>query len=701
MKLSKPKVRIIDGVDSKIEEFPFIVALEFSDGPSFTCGGSILSSYYVITAAHCVEDESADELQVRAGSSFRVRRGSVHRIRNFTIHPERYARPKDYDLAILQLIEPIELDGKTKESIPMFESGEESKNGTTATVIGLGCIDVNETVAPNQLQSINMTILDKSTCWSYIVRERRICTLGRSNENKTRGICSGDSGGPLVIRGRLAGVVSSTNNVTLPINIFTEVSRYRKWIDKTMKVTVDNEENDDNFAIKEFPYLVSVEYSNYHHLTCGGTIVSPWFIVTAASCFDDALPWQVRAGSSFEEEFGSIHRVRNVTIHPDYARNKARNNLAVVLLENPIEIDNKTKKAITMFESNEVINKGSDVKTAGWGCPIEDKSTLAKQLRSLKMKFIDEKTCKKFYDYTYNKFNKGDLCTANVIPGKSYEICYKDTGNPLVVDGKLAGIVYYRGRSYADNPNKFLEIAHYRKWIDKSIEALGAIKKYFEKKREAEDAAIKKVPYLVALEFSAYKYPKFICCGAIVSPNYIITAARCAGSYAAIYQVRVGSSFKERGGTVLKVSKFIVQDKLALVKLKTSIEINNKTISSISIFDQESKDGSIALTAGWDCINKNKTDAKLLQNLNMTIVGKEKCQERYKKGFSFELGLICASFLDSKITGICNSITGNILVINGRLAGIKTYHFEFYGSRPNKFIEVANYRSWISETLKP
>jgi secreted trypsin-like serine protease len=45
-----PEARIVGGQEAAVGEWPWQILL----GPNFTCGGSILSSRWVVTAAHCV-----------------------------------------------------------------------------------------------------------------------------------------------------------------------------------------------------------------------------------------------------------------------------------------------------------------------------------------------------------------------------------------------------------------------------------------------------------------------------------------------------------------------------------------------------------------------------------------------------------------------------------------------------------------------
>merc|ERR1711973_284597 len=51
-----PNQRIVGGVETTANEFPFLVSLQRGSDDSFThlCGGTIYNSKFIITAAHCV-----------------------------------------------------------------------------------------------------------------------------------------------------------------------------------------------------------------------------------------------------------------------------------------------------------------------------------------------------------------------------------------------------------------------------------------------------------------------------------------------------------------------------------------------------------------------------------------------------------------------------------------------------------------------
>ena len=64
-----PIAAIVNGEDADIEVFPFQVALRTTTTQFQFCGGTLLNSRYVLTAAHCVFEVPADEIEVLIGSA--------------------------------------------------------------------------------------------------------------------------------------------------------------------------------------------------------------------------------------------------------------------------------------------------------------------------------------------------------------------------------------------------------------------------------------------------------------------------------------------------------------------------------------------------------------------------------------------------------------------------------------------------------
>lgn len=56
-----PQEAIVGGNDIQPDEYSWIASLQYGNGNTFGyCGGSVISSSYVLTAAHCVQGEAVN-----------------------------------------------------------------------------------------------------------------------------------------------------------------------------------------------------------------------------------------------------------------------------------------------------------------------------------------------------------------------------------------------------------------------------------------------------------------------------------------------------------------------------------------------------------------------------------------------------------------------------------------------------------------
>ncbi|XP_033368840.1 serine protease 55 [Parus major] len=87
----------------------------------------------------------------------------------------------------------------------------------------------------------------------------------------------------------------------------------------------------------EFPWLVSIQSHGKH--ICGGTIISALWILTAAHCFADKLPpdLTVAAGGVDLSLPLEEYNPDSLILHEEFNRSSLQNDIALILLSNPIE----------------------------------------------------------------------------------------------------------------------------------------------------------------------------------------------------------------------------------------------------------------------------------------------------------------------------------------------------------------------------
>ncbi|XP_058822430.1 trypsin 3A1-like [Topomyia yanbarensis] len=141
--------RIINGRNGSIEEIPHIVSIQRND--THWCGGTILTTYWILSAARCVPNIDVSELTALVGqTSQRSKSNSVHTISNYLSHPDYSAnRHHDNDIAVVKLSTSLRFSKSVQPVRLPPVCSEVDNHGMLATVAGWG--RANDTYMPENL----------------------------------------------------------------------------------------------------------------------------------------------------------------------------------------------------------------------------------------------------------------------------------------------------------------------------------------------------------------------------------------------------------------------------------------------------------------------------------------------------------------------------------------------------------------------
>jgi secreted trypsin-like serine protease len=212
---------------SSAANYPFIVGIESRDGRNF-CGGTLINARQVLTAAHCVANSRASDIQVRGGTRHRSEGGKVYDVKTIHINPGYATRAKPNDMAILDLKKKVTASWYAPASLP--NTTAPLAPGERVEVVGWGRTrESDPTSRPRTLRHRRLSVLDFSVCRQYYASTtspQNFCTRRSSQE----GTGSGDSGGPLLQGNVLRGTVGGSREEPGFPGYHVNVGAHLDWI---------------------------------------------------------------------------------------------------------------------------------------------------------------------------------------------------------------------------------------------------------------------------------------------------------------------------------------------------------------------------------------------------------------------------------------------------------------------------------------
>nr|AAL67441.1 collagenolytic serine protease [Paralithodes camtschaticus] len=226
--------RIVGGQEATPHTWVHQVALFIDD--MYFCGGSLISSEYVLTAAHCMDGAGFVEVvmgahNIREDEASQVSMTST----NFAIHENYNAFTITNDVAYIRLPSPVTFDANIGAvALPTSDPAV----GTTVTPSGWGMDSDSAFGISDILRQVDVPIMSVVDCDAVygIVSNNQICI----DSTGGRGTCNGDSGGPLNYGGTTVGITSFGASAGCEAgypDAFTRVSAYLDWIQANTGVT--------------------------------------------------------------------------------------------------------------------------------------------------------------------------------------------------------------------------------------------------------------------------------------------------------------------------------------------------------------------------------------------------------------------------------------------------------------------------------
>uniref|UniRef100_A0A8C9WHP8 pancreatic elastase II n=1 Tax=Scleropages formosus TaxID=113540 RepID=A0A8C9WHP8_SCLFO len=248
--------RVVGGVDARPHSWPWQISLQYrgSTGAYYhTCGGTLISSQWVLTAAHCISS-SRNTYRVYLGKQ---NLGVANEPSSIALSPAKIIVHENWDadrirndIALIKLEREV---ATTDTIIPacLPPSGKILANNAPCYVTGWGRLWTGGPIADN-LQQALLLVVDYATCsqpdwWGSLVTQNMVCAgaQGILTLNLNLTCTEGDSGGPLNCQNidgtwDVDGIVSFGSslgcNYPKKPSVFTRVSAYISWINNVNSI---------------------------------------------------------------------------------------------------------------------------------------------------------------------------------------------------------------------------------------------------------------------------------------------------------------------------------------------------------------------------------------------------------------------------------------------------------------------------------
>ncbi|XP_039955873.1 trypsin zeta-like [Bactrocera tryoni] len=223
--------------------------------------------------------------------------------------------------------------------------------------------------------------------------------------------------------------------------------------------------------IIQYPHQVSLRERNatipedpYDH-SCGGSIYSDRIVITASHCVDDLESNELMVVVGTDQRDGGdgvIVPVKEILMHEEYDEEFVDNDIALLVLAAALPINNFTIKSVQLTE---VQPQAGDIATVtGWG--LDGEGQIPDFLHEVQVPIVSNEICDERYA---GGITDAMLC-AGLLDVGGKDACQMDSGGPLLVNGKLAGVVSWgNGCGQPNYPGVYANVWYLLPWLRATI----------------------------------------------------------------------------------------------------------------------------------------------------------------------------------------------------------------------------------------